>query len=150
IVVAGAVGSGKSSLVNLLSGQSVADTSVDTERCTREWKDYQIFFRNAAYKVFDTVGFASSSGPKERPKKCEKRQIGEIYEQGSIDLLLLCVSSRNFHVQAVLDGRKKIQDELGGRQVPVVLVVTHFEESPTKATTNTIDSWWSKKSSTLQ
>lgn len=111
-------------------------------------------FRDTAYKVFDTVGFACSNGPssapKERPKKYEKQQIGQISGQGSIDLILLCVPSRNFRVQAVLDIHNKIQGELNGRQVPVVLVVTHFEEQQPSATTHTIDRWWSENSSTFQ
>ncbi|KAG2089852.1 P-loop containing nucleoside triphosphate hydrolase protein, partial [Suillus discolor] len=154
VVIAGAVGSGKSSLVNLLSRKSVAGTSIDAGRCTGELKDYTISFRDTAYKVFDTVGFTCSNGPssvpKERPKKYEKRQIGEISGQGSIDLILLCVPSRNFRVQAVLDIHNKIQGELNGRKVPIVLVVTHFEEQQPSATTHTIDRWWSENSSTFQ
>ncbi|KAG2128949.1 kinase-like domain-containing protein [Suillus bovinus] len=148
VVIAGAVGSGKSSLVNLLSRKRVADTSIDAGRCTRESKDYPISFRDTAYRVFDTVGFAYSNGPssvpEDRPKKWGKRQIGKISTQGSIDLILLCVTSRNFHVQAALDAHKKIQDELNGRKVPVVLVVTHFEEQPTS------NRWWSENLSMFQ
>ncbi|KAG1790794.1 kinase-like domain-containing protein [Suillus plorans] len=154
VVIAGAIGAGKSSLINLLSRKSVADTSIDAGRCTGELKEYPISFRDTAYRVFDTVGFACSNGPssvpKERPKKYEKRQIGEISGQGSIDLILLCVPSRNFRVQAVLDIHNKIQGELNGRKVPVVLVVTHFEEQQPSATTHTIDRWWSENSSTFQ
>ncbi|KAG2342792.1 kinase-like protein [Suillus weaverae] len=148
IVVAGAIGSGKSSVVNLLCGELVAQTSNNTGRCTREWTDYQTSFRNTRYTVFDTVGFACSNGtslgPKERPENHEKWQIREIHEQRCIDLLLLCVPSRNFHVQAVHDVHKRIQDQLHGRHVPIILVFTHFEER------STIDSWWSRISLTLQ
>ncbi|KAG2055315.1 kinase-like protein [Suillus hirtellus] len=154
VVIAGAVGSGKSSLVNLLSRRSVAGTSIDAGRCTGELKEYPMSFRDTAYKVFDTVGFACSNGPssvpKERPKKYEKQQIGQISGQGSIDLILLCVPSRNFRVQAVVDLHNKIKGELNGRQVPVVLVVTHFEEQQPSAKTRTIDRWWSENSSTFQ
>ncbi|KAG1900525.1 kinase-like domain-containing protein [Suillus fuscotomentosus] len=154
VVIAGAVGSGKSSLVNLLSRKSVAGTSIDAGRCTGELKEYPMSFRDTAYRVFDTVGFACSNGPssvpKERPKKHEKRQIGEISGQGSIDLILLCVPSRNFRVQAVLDIHNKIQGELNGRKVPVVLVVTHFEEQQPSPATHTIDRWWSENSSTFR
>ncbi|KAG1871233.1 kinase-like domain-containing protein [Suillus subalutaceus] len=148
IVVAGAIGSGKSSLVNILCGKHVAQTSNNAERCTRKLTDYQTSFRNIEYRVFDTLGFACSTGtslgPKERPEKHEKLQIEEIHEQRSIDLLLLCVSSRNFHVQAVLDVHRRIQDQLHGRHVPIVLIFTHYEER------SKIDSWWSKNLLTLQ
>ncbi|KAG1890092.1 kinase-like domain-containing protein [Suillus subluteus] len=148
IVVAGAIGSGKSSLVNLLCGKHVAQTSNNAERCTRKLTDYQTSFCNTEYRVFDTLGFACSTstslGPKERPEKHEKRQIEEIHEQRSIDLLLLCMPSRNFHVQAVLDVHKRIQDQLHGRHVPIVLVFTHHEER------SKIDSWWSKNMLRLQ
>lgn len=151
VVIAGAIGAGKSSLVNLLSRKSVADTSIDAVRCTGELKDYTVSSHDTAYRVFDTVGFACSNGPssvpKERPKKYEKRQIGEISGQGSIDLILLCVPSRNFRVQAVLDIHNKIQGELNGRKVPIVLVVTHFEE---QQPSGTIGRWWSENSSTFQ
>lgn len=145
IAVAGAIGSGKSSLVNLLCGEHVAQTSNNAGRCTEKWMDYQTSFCNTEYRVFDTVGFACSNmGPKERPGRSENLQIGEIHEQSSIDLLLLCAPSRNFHLQAVLDVHKKIQDQLHGRHVPIVLVFTHYEER------SKIDSWWSKNLSTLQ
>ncbi|KAG2132551.1 kinase-like domain-containing protein [Suillus cothurnatus] len=145
IVVAGSIGSGKSSLVNLLCGEHVAQTSNNAGRCTEKWMDYQTSFCNTEYRVFDTVGFACSNmGPEERPGRYENLQIGEIHEQSSIDLLLLCVPSRNFHFQAVLDVHKRIQDQLHGRHVPIVLVFTHYEER------SKIDSWWSKNLSTLQ
>ncbi|KAG0707123.1 kinase-like domain-containing protein [Suillus ampliporus] len=148
IVITGAIGSGKSSLVNLLSGKCVAHTSNDAGRCTKQRKDYSISFCDTVYRVFDTVGFARSNGtpltPKERSEKYPKQQIREIHEQTGIDLLLFCVSSRNFHVEAMLDDYRKIQDELRGRQVPVVLVVTHVEEP------FAIESWWSKTLSTFR
>ncbi|KAG0707122.1 kinase-like domain-containing protein [Suillus ampliporus] len=147
IAIVGAIGSGKSSLVNLLSGTPVARTSNDVGRCTTKWKDYPTSFRGTAYKVFDTVGFASGNCTpleyKERiggMEKYAKQQIRAIREQAGIDLVLLCVPSRNFYVETVMNDYRRIQGELGGSQVPVVLVVTHLDEP------FTIESWWSKNS----
>ncbi|KAG1751383.1 kinase-like domain-containing protein [Suillus paluster] len=149
IVIAGAIGSGKSSLVNLLSGtpEPVAPTSNDVGRCTTKWKDYPISFRGTAYKVFDTVGLASSNCTPLEPKarsgameKYAKQQIKAIHDQGGIDLLLFCVPSRNFHVETVLNDYRRLEGELQGRQVPVVLVITHLDEPLT------FESWWSKNS----
>ncbi|KAG0694610.1 kinase-like domain-containing protein [Suillus ampliporus] len=122
IVVVGAIGSGKSSLVNLLSGTPVARTSNDAGRCTSKWKDYPVSFRDTVYRVFDSVGFACSNGTPRGPKEWLEKNFRE----------------------ATLNDYGKIQDELRGRRVPVVLVVTHFEEP------FTIKSWWSKTSSTFR
>jgi hypothetical protein len=109
---------------------------------------YWTSFCNNKYRLFDTVGFAcgngTSLGHKELPEKYEDRQIEEIYEWKSIDLVLLCMPIRNFRVQTALDVHKRIQDQVHGRHVPVVAVFTHFEEC------SIIDRWWSKNSSTLQ
>ena len=62
VVLFGQSGAGKSSVVNLIAGQEVAEMSLDMVLCTMHWQEHVITFGGCTYKVFDTMGLDFADG----------------------------------------------------------------------------------------
>jgi GTPase SAR1 family protein len=130
IVIFGAMGAGKSSVINLMAGRQVARTSPDKERCTLRWKEYTIIFDNGTrYQVFDTVGLQEP-----RPESGEyltaitdaDNLIDALKKRGGINLLLFCVRVGRF--AATMQSNYRLFFEIFCQEkVPLVLVVTGLE-----------------------
>ncbi|KAG2123077.1 hypothetical protein DEU56DRAFT_745601 [Suillus clintonianus] len=59
IVVFGAMGVGKCSLVNLIAGKRIAETGSDLKCCTFTWTKYELpnlLGDGEQYNLFDTMG----------------------------------------------------------------------------------------------
>ncbi|KAG1851115.1 P-loop containing nucleoside triphosphate hydrolase protein [Suillus subluteus] len=146
IVVCGATGAGKSSLINLMAGKEVATTSPDTQRCTMQWKDYTIGFGGDSYVVFDTIGLEEPQlGIREYFESVENayRLIKELDRQGGIDLLLFCV--RADRVTATIQSNYRLFHEfICEKKIPIVLAITHLERE------QRMEDWWIRNHATLQ
>jgi hypothetical protein len=133
IVIFGATGAGKSSVINLMAGRQVARTSPDQERCTLDWEEYTISFDNGTrYQVFDTVGLQEP-----RPESGEYLTaitnaddlIDALKKRGGINLLLFCV--RVGRVTATMQSNYRLFFEFFCQEkVPLALVVTGLEREP--------------------
>ncbi|KAG1856376.1 P-loop containing nucleoside triphosphate hydrolase protein [Suillus subalutaceus] len=126
IVVFGETGAGKSSLINLMAGEEIANTSPDMQRCTMLWKEYPIDFNGESYTVFDTIGLEEPQpGVKEYLESVENayRLVRELNRRGGIDLLLFCIRA--------------------GR-VPIVLAITNLEREVR------MEDWWVRNHSTFE
>ncbi|KAG2072302.1 hypothetical protein BDR04DRAFT_419360 [Suillus decipiens] len=146
IVLFGATGAGKSSLVNLMAGKEVATTSPDMQRCTMQWKDYTIDFDGNSYVVFDTIGVEEPQlGIKEYLESVENayRLIKELDRRGGIDLLLFCV--RADRVTATIQSNYRLFHEfICAKKIPIVLAITHLERE------QRMEDWWDRNQATLQ
>ncbi|KAG0704669.1 P-loop containing nucleoside triphosphate hydrolase protein [Suillus ampliporus] len=146
IVLFGETGAGKSSLVNLMAGQEVANTSPDMQRCTMQWKEYTINFGDESYKVFDTIGLEEPQlGIREYLESVENayRLVKELDRQGGIDLLLFCV--RAGRVTATLQSNYRLFHEfLCEKKVPIVLAITNLERE------QRMEDWWKRNQSTFE
>jgi len=146
VVVFGDTGAGKSSLINLIAGKEVANTSPDTKRCTMQWKEHTISFGGEFYKVFDTNGLDDPQlGIKEYLESVENayRLIKELDKRGGIDLLLFCV--RAGRVTATLQSNYRLFHEfLCEKKVPIVLAITNLERE------QRMEDWWVRNQSTFE
>jgi predicted GTPase len=53
----GTSGSGKSSLINYLAGEDLADVGHSGSSCTKDNMFYEVAFLNKKLRIFDTQGF---------------------------------------------------------------------------------------------
>jgi len=94
IIIFGSSGSGKSSVVNLLAAEPVADTSGGAKGCTFENKAYPITVDGAAFKIYDTTGLDEGSAGK-IPATEALRKLYDLIMQlsmdGGLSLLIFCL-----------------------------------------------------------
>ncbi|KAG0704671.1 P-loop containing nucleoside triphosphate hydrolase protein [Suillus ampliporus] len=141
IVLFGEMGAGKSSLVNLMAGETLALTSPDVQRCTLNWKDYPIEFGGDSYNVFDTRGLEELQlGVKEYLEAVENacRLIKELDKRGGIDLLLFCIRAGRL-TATVKSNYRLFHEFLCEKKVPIVLAITHLETEE-----KSMEDWWKR------
>jgi tRNA U34 5-carboxymethylaminomethyl modifying GTPase MnmE/TrmE len=146
IVLFGQMGAGKSSLVNLMAGEDVADTSNDMPCCTLCYKEYPITISSESYMVFDTVGLQAPQLNMAEyfgavKDACKLIQHLETY--GGIDLFLFCICPSE--VRNTLQKNYWLFHEiLCNKKVPIVAVITHLEHKA-----GAMDDWWKENRKTL-
>ncbi|KAG2053031.1 hypothetical protein BDR06DRAFT_485597 [Suillus hirtellus] len=159
IVVFGAKGAGKSSLINLMAGKDVADTSCGIRHCTDRWKEYPVEFDGKVYRVFDTVGLCVESYEKFNTPGANGPQlefsqyldaIENVYnliqareEGGGIGLLVFCVSGAGKLNAMHQNNYRFFHEFLCGKKVPIVLAITNLEREPD------MEKWWTRNRKTF-
>ena len=137
IVIFGEAGAGKSSLVNLMAGQQLAETSPDMDPCTLQWQEYSIAFDGYDYQVFDTVGLIHPNLGMDYLDVIVNAHnlIERLCCGGGIDLLVFCV--RAGRVTATTQSNYRLFYEwLCEKKVPIVLVLTGLEGE------ERMEDWW--------
>ncbi|KAG2363187.1 P-loop containing nucleoside triphosphate hydrolase protein, partial [Suillus spraguei] len=141
IVIFGETGSGKSSVINTIAQEEVANTSNDVVGCTRESKRYSVEIYGQKFALFDTAGLNDGSAGTV-PHKLAKRQLKSLLDRlhespsDGIDLLVYCVH-KSTSPRNTLDAYNTVYPWTRRKKsVPIVVVVTGLEcESP-------MESWW--------
>jgi predicted GTPase len=140
------MGVGKSSLINLMAGEEVANISPDTQRCTMRWQEYTISFGGDSYKVFDTMGLEEPwLGIKGYLETVENAYglIKALDHEGGIDLLLFCIrAGRDF--ASLKSNYQLFHEFLCEKKVPIVLVITGLERE------QKMEDWWDRNKRTLE
>ncbi|KAG2091854.1 uncharacterized protein F5147DRAFT_437957 [Suillus discolor] len=147
VVVFGQRGAGKSSLVNLIAGKNVANTSIDLKRCMLKWEEYPVKFDGGSYNIFDTVGLEEPQlGIPQYLDAVENAYslIQNLERQGGIDLLMLCM--RAGQLTATLQNNYRLFNEfLCEKKVPFVMVITYLENE-----VGEMDNWWKRNEKTFR
>jgi len=140
IILFGRTGVGKSSVVNLMAGREVAQTSAGTEGCTLHWEEFSLTFSECTYKVFDTIGIREYQlGTEEYLDAIVNActLIEKLRKEGGIHLLLFCIRAGRL-TSAVQNIYRLFYECLCQKKVPIVLVVTGLE------TEHRMEDWWDK------
>ncbi|KAG6333251.1 hypothetical protein ID866_5846, partial [Astraeus odoratus] len=129
IILFGELGVGKSSVVNLIAGESVAEISADALGCTLSSKEHEFTVGPHLFRIWDTVGLnepeIGATGFIPAIEKAYKL-ICDVTAAGGLHLLLFCV--RGGRVTTTIQSNYRLFYEvLCEKQVPVALVITHME-----------------------
>ncbi|KAG1893520.1 uncharacterized protein F5891DRAFT_1196276 [Suillus fuscotomentosus] len=159
IVVFGAKGAGKSSLINLMAGKDVAGTSCSIRHCTDRWKEYPVEFGGEVYRVFDTVGLCGESYEVFNTAGANGLQlefsqyldaIENAYnlvqareKEGGIGLLVFCVSGAGKLNAMHQNNYRFFHEFLCGKKVPIVLAITNLERELD------MEKWWTRNQDTF-
>ncbi|KIK80763.1 hypothetical protein PAXRUDRAFT_15613 [Paxillus rubicundulus Ve08.2h10] len=147
IILFGETGVGKSSVVNLIAGRKVAETSPETSLCTMESTHYTLFVEGRQYHIWDTVSLEEPevggiNGYLPAVQKSSEL-IQSLSAQGGVDLLLFCM--RGNRVTATTQSNYRLFYEvLCGSAVPIALVITHLEREPV------MEDWWTRNVKSLE
>ncbi|KAJ8581558.1 kinase-like protein [Rhizopogon salebrosus TDB-379] len=147
VLIFGATGVGKSSVINLIMGRDVARTSPDAPTSTLEHTPYEITLENQRFKLWEvssiaSMGFSQRLFAKWRMEKTYRK----LYGDDGVYLLLYCM--RNSRTQGTLVADYKIFTSIIGSstgRVPVAAVVTCLEDYP-----KDMDDWWKKNEGNLE
>ena len=147
IILFGETGVGKSSLINLIAGRHIAQTSPDVQGCTMSYKAFHFSVKGRSFYIWDTVGIEESDvgGSDNYPAV-----IGQAYElishlasQGGVDLLLFCIRG-NRVTETAQRNYRLFYEVLCRSSVPIALVITHLEREVK------MEKWWERNMESLE
>jgi len=140
IVVFGQTGSGKSSIINMLVGSSVADVSPGAAGCTPSNKPYRISRGDDnCYTLWDTPGLNEAEEGTVSAQDAAHNLL-DLVEHHGVNLLIYCIRGRVADIIRVnYDLFCKIKSM---EKVPIVLVVTGLEGK--------MDEWWRENKKDLK
>ena len=149
VIFIGETGSGKSSIINLIAGHSLAVVARDSRPCTSAFASYDVSIKGRTYRLWDTPGlggnpyswlspdsWVSRRSARATKDSVLKRFLRERRRRGELDLLVLCV--RGGRANAAMSRTYSVFCR-ASRQVviPVVIAVTHLERAQP-----TMEQWW--------
>ncbi|KAJ8597173.1 hypothetical protein M405DRAFT_928237 [Rhizopogon salebrosus TDB-379] len=140
-IIFGEMGVGKSSLVNLIAGKEVAETSRGAQSCTLDSTEHTIRLTDYQFDVhlYNTAGLneptMSNANYVDALVKAHKL-IQSLQEKGGIHGLLFCMRGRMSNT--VQQNYRLFYEFLCQKQVPVALVITGLENEPD------MDDWWTQ------
>ncbi|KAL4074295.1 P-loop containing nucleoside triphosphate hydrolase protein [Scleroderma citrinum] len=153
IVIFGETGSGKSSLVNLIVGSSVAEVSPDVAECTTVSKDYIFSGQDdVQYNLWDTPGLKEPQSKTDDQASAIAESYGlvqHLNDHGGADLLIYCISGlKGVQVPSAppstLQSHYRLFHEIFFPGVPLIIVVTHLDSRQER------EKWWTRNEERLK
>lgn len=150
VLIVGETGVGKSSVINLIAGEELADVSPGAKGCTMEAASYDVVLSDSQglghhIRLFDTVGLNEPSLSKnDYLTAIEKANvlITQLQRTGGIRLLIFCI--RGGRITAVTQRNYRLfRDILCQNQVPVAFVITGMEKE------RPMEGWWHKNAASF-
>ncbi|KAH7888366.1 P-loop containing nucleoside triphosphate hydrolase protein [Phlebopus sp. FC_14] len=146
IILFGETGVGKSSVINLIAGKSVAKVSADVDGCTMASTQYIIHLKSRSVRIFDTVGLEEPQmGVNGYLSAIEKAfdLVTSLTKYGGVHLLLFCM--RGGRITATVQSNYRLFHEfLCDKKVPIALVFTGLERE------RNMDDWWNRNEKNIK
>ena len=139
IVVFGESGVGKSSLINLIAGRSIAATSSGAKGCTFRHKKYELQVDDTPYAIWDTAGLdegAYGTVPAEIAEEHLRQLLRDLTRAHGIHLLVYCVRASRLR-KTLLSNYNLFYSAICRKKVPIVVVVTGLENYEEE-----MQDWW--------
>ena len=147
VLVFGETGVGKSSVINLILGEDLAQTSADAPTCTLEHTPYAISLGNRQFKLWEVSSIAPMNFFRRLFMKWNmKRKYKKLFKADGVYLLLYCMRASRAQGTLVKDYNffTSIVGSSAGR-VPVAAAVTCLEDY-----VSDMDDWWMKNEDNLK
>ncbi|KAF9441411.1 P-loop containing nucleoside triphosphate hydrolase protein [Macrolepiota fuliginosa MF-IS2] len=136
IIIFGESGSGKSSVVNMLAGMPVADTSNSVSGCTFDSCAYDINVRGKIMRLWDTAGLDEGESGRVPHSESVVKLYKLIQGLSSNGVNLLMFVMRPRLRESTLNNWKLFHKIICQEKVPIVTVVTNLEQE------DDMDQWW--------
>ncbi|OAX33738.1 kinase-like protein [Rhizopogon vinicolor AM-OR11-026] len=147
VLIFGETGVGKSSVINLIVGQEVAQTSPDGPTCTLQHTFYEVILGNQCFKLWEVSSIAPMNFFQRFLTKWRlKRTYKKLYRDDGVHLLLYCMRNSRAQGTWVKDYKhftSIVSSTIG--HVPVAGVVTYLEDYASD-----MDEWWKKNEQNLE
>ena len=153
IVIAGEIGVGKSSFVNLVLNSKGAIVANDVSPVTTTASCYDWDTSSQTFRIWDTPGLAEElhgSGLQKRAQETLRSLFADLNERGGVHLLIICIRGSSKIMTATkrtYDLIMKMRDKFSPT-TPVVAVITGLEGRSTTFDTvrSTMEEWWATNS----
>ncbi|KAF8439032.1 hypothetical protein L210DRAFT_3646553 [Boletus edulis BED1] len=147
IVIFGETGVGKSSIINLIADQELADTSNDTLGCTFQHKRHSVMLGDMSCSLWDTAGLdegTEGTVPAEIAEKNLRGLMRELGQSGGIHLIIYCIRASRL-TKALKRNYDLFYVTVCQKNVRVALVVTGLEHQ-----LDEMEMWWATNEAALQ
>lgn len=135
VILFGASGAGKSSVVNMLAEKQLVKTSNDGSGTTKESKPYIINIGGKDFRIYDTAGFDDGEGCQVPAITAVVQLYKLLKELDGVSLLVYCMRGPRVKESAKANWMLFYQI-ICSKQVPIVAVITGLEEE------EKMREWW--------
>ena len=136
VIVFGETGVGKSSILNMLQGESGAIVSDQATGVTFDNTSYVKTIRGTTFRVLDTIGLNEGTAGTTTARDAIKGLYNLIRQLEDGINLLVCVMRAPRVPHSVQQNYRMFFEVLCNRQVPIVIIVTGLEEK------ENMEQWW--------
>lgn len=146
MVVFGETGVGKSSIINMIAGSDVAETTSHATGCTFQSTSYIVDIGGSSVRLWDTAGLNEG----DEGTVAAKNAITNLYsllrglEEG-VSLLVYCVRGPRLK-DSTVKNYQMFHKAFCQEKVPIILVVTGLEEEAEEC----MDDWWPRNKAAFQ
>ncbi|KAI6011282.1 hypothetical protein EDC04DRAFT_778045 [Pisolithus marmoratus] len=137
IMVLGEIGVGKSSVVNLIAGENIAEVSPNANVCTRRTIKYDATVESMRMHIWEVSGFNQpGDGLKWNATDFMERLGPLLKAKASVDTIPFCM--RGLKLTTVTMRIFELIDDIFGGRIPIVLVINHLERE------REMEDWWER------